>query len=189
MSTTAPAPANNSAAASPGSIVPQEARDLANRDEALLVDVREPYERASAYIPGSHPAPLSSFDPSALHRQFPERRIIFQCKAGSRSADAAHRYIQATGRAADTLEGGIDAWKAHGLDVARAAGAPRLDVMRQVQIAAGSGTFVGTLLGVFIHPTLLVIPVFIGAGLTFAGLTGWCGLAKLLALMPWNRAA
>jgi hypothetical protein len=27
-----------------------------------------------------------------------------------------------------------------------------------------------------------------GCGLLFAGLTGMCGLALLLAKMPWNRA-
>jgi hypothetical protein len=27
----------------------------------------------------------------------------------------------------------------------------------------------------------------IGAGLIFAGLSGWCGLAKLLGAMPWNQ--
>lgn len=29
----------------------------------------------------------------------------------------------------------------------------------------------------------------IGAGLVFAGASGFCGLARVLALMPWNRAA
>jgi hypothetical protein len=29
--------------------------------------------------------------------------------------------------------------------------------------------------------------VFVGAGLTFAGISGFCGMAHLLALMPWNR--
>ncbi|MCV4796509.1 DUF2892 domain-containing protein, partial [Escherichia coli] len=27
----------------------------------------------------------------------------------------------------------------------------------------------------------------VGAGLTFAGVTGFCGMARLLATMPWNR--
>ncbi|HBT4793321.1 TPA: DUF2892 domain-containing protein, partial [Klebsiella quasipneumoniae subsp. similipneumoniae] len=27
----------------------------------------------------------------------------------------------------------------------------------------------------------------VGAGLTFAGVTGFCGMARLLAIMPWNR--
>lgn len=28
---------------------------------------------------------------------------------------------------------------------------------------------------------------FVGAGLVFAGSTGYCGMAKVLAKMPWNR--
>jgi hypothetical protein len=27
----------------------------------------------------------------------------------------------------------------------------------------------------------------VGAGLTFAGISGFCGMARLLAVMPWNR--
>jgi hypothetical protein len=46
----------------------------------------------------------------------------------------------------------------------------------------------GVLLGYFVHPACYLISLFIGGGLLFAGLTGWCGMAKLLALMPWNRA-
>jgi len=30
---------------------------------------------------------------------------------------------------------------------------------------------------------------FIGAGLIFAGVTDFCGMAMLLAKMPWNRTA
>jgi Protein of unknown function (DUF2892) len=30
---------------------------------------------------------------------------------------------------------------------------------------------------------------FVGAGLVFAGVSDWCGMARLLALMPWNRRA
>ena len=31
------------------------------------------------------------------------------------------------------------------------------------------------------------IPAFIGAGLTFAGVTDTCGMGMLLAKMPWNQ--
>ena len=184
--TTAPPP-DAASSPSPRALPADEVRRLTERDEAVLIDVREAYERRSAYIPGSYAAPLSDFDPGALQQRFPDHRLIFQCKSGSRSADAVRRFTQATGQAADSLDGGIDGWKARGLDLHRDAGAPRLDIMRQVQIAAGSFTLVGTLLGAFVHPAFLAIPAFIGAGLTFAGTTGWCGLAKLLALMPWNR--
>ena len=39
------------------------------------------------------------------------------------------------------------------------------------------------------HPLSGLSTAFVGAGLTFAGVSGWCGMAKLLAFMPWNRRA
>jgi hypothetical protein len=54
-------------------------------------------------------------------------------------------------------------------------------------IAAGSLVLLGVLLGQFIASGFYVVPAFVGAGLTFAGITGWCGMAKFLAFMPWNR--
>ena len=33
------------------------------------------------------------------------------------------------------------------------------------------------------------LSAFVGAGLVFAGTSGWCGMAQLLGLMPWNRRA
>jgi hypothetical protein len=30
---------------------------------------------------------------------------------------------------------------------------------------------------------------FVGAGLTYAGISGFCGMARLLAAMPWNQVA
>ena len=59
--------------------------------------------------------------------------------------------------------------------------------MRQVQIAAGSLVLLGVLLGFLWRPEFYALSGFIGAGLLFAGITGWCGMAKLLVVMPWNR--
>jgi hypothetical protein len=58
---------------------------------------------------------------------------------------------------------------------------------RQVRIAAGGLVFLGSLLGIFVSPYFLIIPVFIGAGLVSSGITKTCGMAMLLAKMPWNR--
>ena len=65
----------------------------------------------------------------------------------------------------------------------------RLEIMRQVQMAAGSLVLVGVLLGWLVAPAFFVLAAFVGAGLAFAGATGWCGMANLLRLMPWNRHA
>lgn len=61
--------------------------------------------------------------------------------------------------------------------------------MRQVQITAGSLVLTGVLLGLFVAPGFFGLSAFVGAGLIFAGVTGWCGMANLLRVMPWNRRA
>jgi hypothetical protein len=53
-----------------------------------------------------------------------------------------------------------------------------------VQIAAGSLV----VLGVLVSPWCYALSGFVSAGLIFAGITGTCGMASLLRLMPWNRA-
>ena len=61
--------------------------------------------------------------------------------------------------------------------------------MRQVQIVAGSLVLAGVLLGWLVSPMFLGLSAFVGAGLAFAGISGFCGMAKLLAFLPWNRPA
>jgi hypothetical protein len=39
-----------------------------------------------------------------------------------------------------------------------------------------------------IRPGFWGLSAFVGAGLFMAGATGFCGMARLLAVMPWNRA-
>jgi UPF0716 family protein affecting phage T7 exclusion len=47
----------------------------------------------------------------------------------------------------------------------------------------------GVLLGAFVTPGFYILSGFVGAGLVFAGVTGTCGLARVLRMMPWNRRA
>ena len=59
--------------------------------------------------------------------------------------------------------------------------------MRQVQIVAGSLVLLGVILGTLVVPGFYVLSGLVGAGLMFAGTTGFCGMARLLAFMPWNQ--
>jgi hypothetical protein len=56
-----------------------------------------------------------------------------------------------------------------------------------VQLIAGSMVLTGVVLGTLVNPWWLALSAFFGAGLTFAGATGTCGLAVVLLKMPWNR--
>ena len=48
-------------------------------------------------------------------------------------------------------------------------------------------TLSGVVLGTWVNPGFYGISAFVGAGLMFAGITDWCGMAMILAKMPWNQ--
>ena len=156
-------------------------------DGALLVDIRDADEHARERIPGARCIPLAQLASSPRLGEA-DGVVLFHCRSGMRtSANAATLEAAAGGATAYLVEGGIDAWKQAGLPVACDARAP-LELMRQVQIAAGSLVLLGTLLAATVSPWFLLLTGFLGAGLLFAGLSGFCGMALLLARMPWNRA-
>ena len=73
-------------------LTPAEARTRVDAGEAVLIDVREPFEHRDEHIPGAHLVALSAFDPAEVARLAGDRTPIFQCRSGKRSADAAHRF-------------------------------------------------------------------------------------------------
>jgi rhodanese-related sulfurtransferase len=156
--------------------------------EAILIDIREHAEHAAEHIVGARLAPLSAIDTHDFDRDH-DKIAVFHCRSGMRTQTNAARLLAKGFREAHFLDGGIEAWKAAGYAVHRGAKRPPIDLMRQVQIAAGSLVLVGVALGLTVNPALFGVAAFVGAGLTFAGASGWCGMARLLALMPWNRAA
>ena len=104
-----------------------------------------------------------------------------------RTSQAAAQLANAAGdRACYIVEGGLTAWKETGLPVVEDRRAP-IEMQRQVMIAAGILILSGTLLSILLAPLWIWLAIAVGAGLTFAGVTGFCGMARLLAFMPWNR--
>lgn len=167
------------------SLKPAEVKALLDEGRALLVDVREPMEHAREHIPGAILAPFDTISRDAIPR--PEGRIvIFYCRSGSRTEWASERLLDCGAPELATLEGGLEAWKAAGLPTLLDRRRP-IDLMRQTQITAGALVLAGVLLAAFVNPWFLVLSAFVGAGLIVAGLTGFCGMARLLRMMPWNR--
>lgn len=161
---------------------PQEAQAAVNQG-ATLIDIRDVDEYARENIPGALNRPLAQIADGGL----PSGPLIFQCRTGMRTgANAATLEAAAAGAPCYLLDGGIDGWKACGLGTAVDRRQP-LEIMRQVQLAAGALVLLGVLLGWLIDPVFVVLSAFVGAGLVFAGATGWCGMAGLLRHMPWNR--
>jgi rhodanese-related sulfurtransferase len=168
-------------------VKPTEAADLLKRGRAVLVDIREPDEFARRHVKGALSRPLSFFERAHLKIE-PGRDVVFTCRSGMRTAANCDRLGRAIEGEAFILEGGLDAWAAAGLPLEEDGKAP-LELMRQVQIAAGVLVLLGVGLGLVLSPIFFGLSAFVGAGLTFAGVTGFCGMARLLAAMPWNRPA
>lgn len=154
-------------------------------EDVVLFDIREPAEHARERIPGARLVPLSKLDPHAFGRNR-DCVAVFHCKSGGRTAANAARLAALGFREAYVLEGGLDAWKKSGQATEVNRSAP-IDLQRQVMIAAGSLVLLGLALAVFVAPSFAALSAFVGAGLMFAGITGFCGMARMLALMPWNR--
>ncbi len=169
-------------------IEPRDAQALLARGEAVLVDVREPDEHARERIAGATPMPLGTLTTEKV-KALGARRVLIHCKSGRRGADATAKCgtLASTGIGVSNVRGGIEAWRAAGLPTIVDAGRPRLSVMQQTQVLIGTCVLAGTALGFLVHPGFLAIPAFMGAGLVFAGATGFCGMALLLGKLPWNR--
>jgi len=160
-----------------------QARIRAGR--AVLIDIREPDEFARSHVAGAQSQPLSGWE--RAHIQIaPGADVIFTCRSGMRTHGACDRLAARVAGQAFVLEGGLDGWARAGLPIEADTLAP-LEIMRQVQIAAGLLVLSGVLLGWFVAPAWFALSAFVGAGLMFAGATGFCGMARLLMLAPWNR--
>ena len=154
--------------------------------EAILIDVREPAEFASEHIEGSTLLPLGKIDKNLLPAMTGQKLVI-HCRKGGRGQSACEKLrLQMPNLDIYNLAGGIEAWSAAGLPIA-SSGKKILPLDRQVQLTIGIVLITASVLGATFGSGFFLVTGFIGVGLCFAGLTGFCGLARLLALMPWNR--
>lgn len=163
----------------------QTLKQWLTNDEAILIDVREPAEHKTANIPGAILKPLGSICCSDIPKS--RKKIVLHCQKGMRGTNACQKlFAENNDIEVYNLEGGIEAWKQAGFEVA-SLGRKTLPLDRQVQLTIGVGILLFSLLAFFVNPVFAFVPAFFGVGLINAGLTGWCGLAKLMAKMPWNR--
>lgn len=166
---------------------PEAVEQRVRKGHALLIDIREDDEFARRHIPGALSRPLSRFEAAALP-EMAGTDVIFTCRSGVRTAANAERLAISVCGNAFALEGGLDGWDRAGLTVEANRKAP-LEMMRQVQIAAGSLVLLGAIFGWLVSPLFFGLSAFVGAGLMFAGISGFCGMARMLAMLPWNRPA
>jgi rhodanese-related sulfurtransferase len=153
-----------------------------------LVDVRTPAEFREVHLVGARNLPLNQLDPKrvAQERLSPQEPLYLICQSGGRGRPACATLRTAGLDHVVNVAGGTLACVQAGLPVIR--GRKTLSIERQVRIAAGALVLLGTALGFFLRPGILLLPACVGAGLVFAGITDTCGMGLLLARMPWNRS-
>ncbi len=151
-----------------------------------LIDVRTPVEYREAHLTMARNIPLDQLEASSFARgRNPDQPVYVICRSGSRGRHATTKLIQAGLTAVWNVEGGLAACEEVGLPIAK--GKRAISLERQVRIAAGVLLLVGAILGAFVSPYWIGLSAFVGAGLIFAGITDTCGMALLLARMPWNQ--
>lgn len=171
-----------------GNITPQALHLLRDQGQACrIVDVRSPAEFAGERLADSESIPLDQFSSEMIRSLgVSGKGVYLLCQGGVRAERAARLLVDAGVKGCVVVEGGLNGWKAAGLPVERGGGR-MLPVMQQTQLVIGLFSAVGAALAIWKNPWFALIPLGMGAGLIFAGLSGTCGLALLLARMPWNQ--
>jgi rhodanese-related sulfurtransferase len=182
---------NSTLSQAPTVIAPAELhRRRQNGAACDLLDVRTAPEHAAAHVSGVQLVPLDTLDPAAFlaRRGDAAAPLYVFCQSGGRAKKAIEKFQAAGFDGCVLVEGGTQAWIDAGLPVER--GASRvLPLLQQVHLTIGFFTLLGAVLALTVDVRFALLPVLTGCGLLINGTTGWCGLALLMAKMPWNRTA
>jgi rhodanese-related sulfurtransferase len=168
-------------------IKPEDLKNRQSASDVLILDVRTPAEFSACHITGAINLPLDRLTVEAAKNLAKDKtEILTICHSGKRSMLACQK-LRDGGLNVRSISGGTVACEQQGLTVEKQSGVISLE--RQVRIAAGALVLAGALGAILISPTLIYLSAFVGAGLVFSGVTDTCGMALVLARMPWNQAS
>lgn len=167
--------------------------------DSVVIDVRTKMEHDEKRLTRNHfHIPLDELDPEKFikeHQVNSGKTIYFLCRGGTRAAKAAEKFLACGYNNVCVIEGGLTACESCGEAVegytskscSTATSKCRIPLERQVRIAAGSIVLIGSILALTSSVLFAAIPLFVGAGLIFAGITDRCGMALILTKAPWNK--
>jgi rhodanese-related sulfurtransferase len=104
------------------SLTSTQATMLINREDAQVIDVREPDEYVAGHLPESRNIPLGRLEERAGELdKFKDTPLILVCQTGSRSTGACKQLIKLGFARVHNLEGGLGGWQAAGLPLKKGA--------------------------------------------------------------------
>jgi len=164
----------------------EELTRLMESNPALkLIDVRSPGEYATGHVPQASNIPLEQVETRLA--DLGGGPVALLCHSGNRAGMACEILADHHPELL-VVEGGTQAWISAGKPVVSSS-CTRWSLERQVRLIAGLLVLTGSILALTVSPSWVFVPLFVGAGLSFAGATNICGMASLLAMMPWNQPA
>lgn len=165
----------------------QEFEDRVRRDAGIqCLDVREPAEYAESHDGRFRLQPLSDLSERSVSSLDRSKTTYLLCRSGNRACQAADRLEKMGFTDLQVIEGGLGSFESAGRPLVR--GVSRVwSLERQVRFAAGALVLLGLALAWAAHPGAVLLSVFVACGLVFSAVTDTCGMALLLARMPWNR--
>jgi rhodanese-related sulfurtransferase len=154
-----------------------------------LIDVRTPVEFRALHVTIARNVPLDRLDPNeieAARNGTASEPLYVVCRSGGRSRQACEKLLAAGVNNVINVEGGTMACVSAGAPVVRGKSAIPLNC--QVQIITGVTVVAGAVATVLTSNLYwLSLPILMGAGLVFSGLTNTCAMGTMLARMPWNQ--
>jgi glyoxylase-like metal-dependent hydrolase (beta-lactamase superfamily II)/rhodanese-related sulfurtransferase len=166
-------------------VSPKQAYDKLKESNSVLLDVRTGQELSemSVELENVKHVPLQSLVSSVEYLSTDSSYYIL-CRSGHRATMAAMQLMQKGFTKLAVIEGGMTSWNKTKLPVKKTD--TTISLERQVRIIAGCLVLIGSLLSL-VSQWLIVIPLFVGSGLVFAGVTNNCLMALLLMKLPYNR--
>jgi len=164
-------------------IIATELKNLLEKEEALLVDVRGLEEHEAEHIEGSILLPLNEISVEKIPTN--SKTIVLYCRSGKRSLAAAQKLLeQDPNLEIFSLEGGIIAWRTEELPTITST--QKLSLKRQTHLLVGIILLISFIVGIK-YPALNTLAGLVGIEQIIVAMTGWCGGAYLLSKMPWNK--
>ncbi len=159
------------------------------KKDDLILDVRGCPGRGQIILNRPHwNVPIEMLNPKDFIKRYEldgKKTLYTICTTGRKAAIAAQMFINSGFKNVVVVKGGVTQAAIDGLPVLRTH--IKIPMERQVRLFAGLLVLLGTLLGIFVNSWWLAVPLFIGSGLTYSGITNWCGMMWVLEKMPWNK--
>ena len=100
----------------PVNIDTQTLEEIRDRDDVVLIDVREDWEYAEGHIPGATLIPLGQV-PDRLAEIPKDKTVVAVCRSGNRSGQATNFLRQQGFDNVHNMQGGMNAWSQAGFEV------------------------------------------------------------------------